>query len=658
VKQFTITKIKLQNFACYKGNQEMDFRDESGKNLFVFNLRNGYGKTSLYHSIRWVFYGEEVEYYKDGDRISTKDFINSDVDKDESICSVSAWFTFDDSEYLVERKLIPSSGESVLSLTKDGMLLNHEGSKGELDHIVPMHYADFFMFDGERLSHFVSKQKELYMEDSVLQLLGLKQLKTLKEDLKSLNKKYDNEIKSFESKSKDVKRIQAVINGLDEELENKDLEMNNKTSENQDFQEKLDKAKKAREDYEALPDIMTDLTKKKVDKQKKESEISRLLDKLVENRKNLYLVILKEDLRERVDSIDERLAELENVAEMTDRKSMVYSLVDDILEFDRENCPVCENKLGGGSYADLKEKRSNLEENYRKYDRNRNEISELRMERTVYKNALDQTGFDFQYHTDKVASLRDEISELDTEIKKLEKESTKSIYGDISKINQTISDLEGDIRDNENKMDILNRQKTAIEAQKKEKQRELKAVGHCDDMLNKLLATNEYISNLIEKLKDAIEEGTRYKRDGILEHSNRVFLKMTNKPEEYKGLRFENEESFAYVIERFDERIVMNPSKGEKQIMAMCFLIGLSQFTERNNPIVMDTPVSSFDDIHGVNFGEALAELENQVFFLAQPKELMGPIYDRMAPCISKQFEADRMENYTVIREGNAKGVE
>jgi DNA sulfur modification protein DndD len=149
-----------------------------------------------------------------------------------------------------------------------------------------------------------------------------------------------------------------------------------------------------------------------------------------------------------------------------------------------------------------------------------------------------------------------------------------------------------------------------------------------------------------------LETSTNSKRNLILEKSNKLFMEITNKPEEYGGIDFESDDSYAFVIKAKDGNIVTNPSKGEKQILAMSFLLGLSRYTGKNSVILMDTPVASLDDVHSGGIGRALANLDNQVIFLAQPQELQGDIYKNMLPSIAKEFFVERNDYRSSFKEG------
>ena len=104
---FRLIKIEIFNFACYYGKNTLNFNEESKNNIFLFKLPNGYGKTSLFHAIKWGFYGEEIEYFKDSDKVEVKDFLNDRLDKSKDLCYVEITFEYGKDVYILKRIFKP-----------------------------------------------------------------------------------------------------------------------------------------------------------------------------------------------------------------------------------------------------------------------------------------------------------------------------------------------------------------------------------------------------------------------------------------------------------------------------------------------------------------------------------------------------------------------
>jgi hypothetical protein len=122
---FKLKNIIIHNFACYYGLNTLNFTNDSEKNIFLFDLPNGYGKTSLFHAIKWGFYGDDIEYYKDSDRVYVEDFFCDMADITKDVCFVEINFVYGNHDYSLTRKYQPSiSKSSTFLLSKDGEGIN------------------------------------------------------------------------------------------------------------------------------------------------------------------------------------------------------------------------------------------------------------------------------------------------------------------------------------------------------------------------------------------------------------------------------------------------------------------------------------------------------------------------------------------------------
>jgi DNA sulfur modification protein DndD len=206
-----ISKIKLNNFRIYKGQNELDLLSEADKNISIIAGKNGFGKTTFLTSLIWCFYGKlmtqvEDKYKKDVKNIGGYDnyllsLINRDV-KDESS---DASFTV---EVELKDLLIPSIPCRTVSIKRTYSLNTKEetlqilidGDENELtkdvgfevfinDFILPREIAKFFFFDAEKivsLAEAKSKPELRSLSKAYSEVLGIKKYEELKNNLESL----------------------------------------------------------------------------------------------------------------------------------------------------------------------------------------------------------------------------------------------------------------------------------------------------------------------------------------------------------------------------------------------------------------------------------------------------------------------------------------
>ncbi len=651
---FKLIKIKLFNFACYYGENEINFSNKSDKNIFLFRLPNGYGKTTLFHAIKWGFYGESIEYFKDSSKIEIKDFLNNKLNPSKDLCFVEITFKYGEEIYNLKRIYQPIANNKLSSFTlvKGGReIKDRVKAQEELEQIIPKNFSDFFMFDGEQLSKFMSAQEKIY-EDSIHQLLGLKQLRVLRDDLKKMQKNYDNRIIQLKTTDSQVESKQGLIEGIIKDIQNEELKI--KT-----YEEKINSNEKIKEGlethrltYENLPKVMDDLNKINNLQSNLSSEIAVIKNNLSYNYENLFVNFIKTDLSLFIQENNKKLEEINELCGLTDEQAETQKIKEDILQKSIPMCNVCGHKLNDPEIQKLKKEQNKINESLEIFKRNSEVRDELKEQNELFEDFLNNLErFDFQKALDNLREKKLKHSEFDTKKKELEKESQREEYGSLAKINREISLIEEENTKKRDQIKLIREKIKKYEEQTEEIRREIKRLGHDDKITKKTVDLSEYTSKMIKLLNEVLEKCTQSKREKIIKKSNELFLSITNKPKEYKGIEFKDENSYSFTIKTHENKAVTNPSKGEKQVLAMSFLLGLNQYTGINNIILMDTPVASLDDIHSAGIGKALSKLKNQVIFLAQPQELAGEIYKNMSSSIVKEFIVERKDYNSSIKE-------
>jgi DNA sulfur modification protein DndD len=563
-------------------------------------------------------------------------------------------FKYDNKNYLMKRVFIPKTKKpSIITLDCNGREISgNEKIEEALNELIPPNFADFFMFDGEQLSKFMTAQSEVSYRDSIHQLLGLKQIKRLKDSLGILRTRYSTKLTQTKSTSREVevyqKQIESHMRQID--LFNssiKDWEKDIKTKE--EMREKFESHRKR---YTNLPKVMGDIekiSKELFEQQGKENKIKLEIEK---NGKNLFLEFIKSDLEKYTKDNIKQIETLTKTTGFNDKALELLHSRQKMLKKSAPLCEICGHKLSKNEKTKMREEIAGIKISLKDLEKIKEGRDLLKNEENIMIDFLNLLkGTNFQKNFDDLAEIKINCDKLDKRKENLTKESLNSKYGELSKINTQISGLDFEISKLQSDIDRTTGTIGLLEAKQLEITQSIQRLGHDDAIAQRTANMATYTSVIIEKLNLILENATRMKRDNILEEANKVFIQITNKPDEYEGLVFENEDSFAFKIMTKDKQVVINPSKGEKQVLAMSFLFGLNQYTGRQNPILMDTPVQSLDDVHSAQLGSALSKLSNQIIFLAQPKELAGEIYQNMIPAVAKEFTIRREDYKSIIEE-------
>jgi DNA sulfur modification protein DndD len=195
-----LKKVYLRNWKCYQ-NQVLDFDLKQDKNIWVIFGLNGYGKTSIQEAILWCLYGHEgvaknklIKYFN---RIAQKHnphlelSVNLDFQQGDRIYSISR----------VAKKVQRGTTEYV---EVEEAIFNLNGrikpdARTHIDAILPRSCKEFFFFDGEKIEEYAKFEHTQETRNAIESILGIPELRNLRDDAKGALKKIDDKFKQADS---------------------------------------------------------------------------------------------------------------------------------------------------------------------------------------------------------------------------------------------------------------------------------------------------------------------------------------------------------------------------------------------------------------------------------------------------------------------------
>ena len=643
-KEFKLLEIELFNVFNYRGHHKIDFRTDSRGNVFLFDIKNGGGKTSLFLSIKWGFYGfgNGVKYEKDGAKLSAEDFMNQD-ERDSGVFYVRIRFEYDGVEMCIRRECTDYRNNKIR------LTLEIEGRRSETDavaeeHIsqmIPPDYGDFFMFNGEVLNDIAMNQRSKEKVDGVLKLLGLKQLSDLRNLLQSIKEGMENNYYNNILKNNEHSALLEQIRQKREELERVDADLKTTGEERAALQaqfEHLEEQRRMLSDAEGLMNKLGDMKKKEVAAQ---STIDGLLSAIEKNSTNAFLLFIHDDLNDLIKKLENERREInQQKRSSSDSKGEFAYLTEAIVAGHLSECPACRSMLTSDQISKLQAILSESDAIDEDYAAMQDRYREIKDTIALLKECYDQEPL-------KLNELCDNLFDRKEDLRKIRKESER--------MEGLLAESEVDaIKDITNKLIELNRKRQNVEG-KYNKLRRLSEAGKREisnlDAKRKAqaklsqqeqLVSNRiaYVGKLLVRVDSVIKNTRSAKRADILNRANEVFMSITNKPDVYRGLAYDDGTSFSMHIVRRDGEETILPSSGEKHVLAISFLISLSLNTERLSPMMMDTPLSRLDIEHKRNIGTMLSKLDNQVLFLAQPGELDAETRNSLKGAVARMYES------------------
>ncbi len=642
-KEFVLTSITLYNMFNYRKKHKIDFTGGREGNVFLFDVKNGGGKTSLFFSMKWGFYGFDsgVSYVKDGLTLKAKDFMNQD-EREEGSFRVVIEFDYD-GDHMQLRRSCPDyrKEDTELTLTVNGMAEQGQKAKEHVMRILPPDYGDFFMFDGETLQKIASQQGDRNKTDNVMKLLGLNQLRDLKNNLQSIQKAISGEFSRVETSNSGVLELTKELDRLQNKQETVGQKLAQMREDKATIGAQISTLEEKRRLYSNLISTVDEITVKRGELTAEENRRKELRKQISECAQDAFMLFMEPDVKELIGKYEAEMSRL-RMESYTDRRvsNEFLHIQSNIVKEHMESCPVCSSILTDDVFQYLTEIVSQSKDKGESFRRHKEEVDLCSRCLTLLRMQHSRIPDDLADKCNRLFQASEKIDALNTRISELNQIAADSDIGAVGSISKQLTELYK--KQSRIEKDIFHEENVLQSTEKKlaKTRKDIKACGHLSGQQEVLALRMTRLDRIIKNLDTVITKVSNDKRADILAEANRVFMSITNKQDAYKGLAYDDSSSFSMHIVRKDGERSVLPSSGENHVLAISFLISLSLNTERLTPMMMDTPLSRLDDVHKPNIGKMLASLDNQVIFLAQPGELDDNTRKMLMPAVSKMYSA------------------
>lgn len=222
-----ISRLDLENFRQYAGEQHIIFSEDPKKNVTLILGKNTSGKTTLIQAFRWVLYDDCNFTGKKNDQ---KAVLNSDVRKsmrpgDKKYAKVVLTFIHQGITYELKREYEYYSkmpGDASFNGTQTFILYYYPKGEKEvvrngaqkLKEILPESLAEYFFFDGEKIAKSRDPDK---VKDSINTIMGLVPLEHMLNHL-SGRSGVDSVLRSSMKSDSGIDAINRKISQCDENI--------------------------------------------------------------------------------------------------------------------------------------------------------------------------------------------------------------------------------------------------------------------------------------------------------------------------------------------------------------------------------------------------------------------------------------------------------
>lgn len=646
-------KIVLENFATYKGRNEINLTPKKGKPIILIGGENGCGKTSMLDAFHLVLFGATARCSNRG-KLSYDAYLQRCINRkadpeDGAVLELVMRFYIagELKRYRIRRAWSLKKGKikerfGAFRLSDNGEKYDAVFSDNWTDYvegIFPSKVAPFFLFDGEKIEQLADFENSgPLIQAAITSLLGLNHVDQLSADLLILEKRKHKDLATLDEKN-ELERIENELNDAAKsvaDLYAEEARLNNLCDRQNCKLEDIELRYRQQggELYDRRSELELRLGQSQEQVSDKEDELRQLAAGaspllLVEN---LLQGIKKQAVREETaersrllnEELQQRDSQLIAILQKASLKSDAMSQVDHFMAEDRakrqEEADIeCYLNMGTDAQGRL--------------------------------NAL--SGSELPALRDdiprKLTSLDEANNQLDTIERSLsgipEEETIAAILSERHRANEesaqlrfTMNAIEEDLRKAKHRKDMISAalkrelEKTAERRFEGKDQRRILQYSAKGRKTLKLFR-EKVIQKHLHKIEANVLEAFRK-----LLHKEGLVHNLEIAPDTFR-LKIFNSDGEEVPSDRL--------SAGERQLLATALLWGICRAAGKPLPTIIDTPLGRLDTSHRTNLiANYFPHASEQVLLLSTNEEIVGKYHEELKPHISHHYILNHKESH------------
>lgn len=608
-----IKRMRLRNFRQYEGDHAITFADDSERNVTVVEGPNGAGKSGLFMALNWCLYGE---------RASAEGSLLSKGADEGASGFVEVHFRHGGRDYVARRTIeglggIEKHGDLMLDrLDAQAKVVNVPNPSQHLNSILPSDARKYFFFDGERIDDLSKPGHESEVTEAVRSVLKLKTLERAVQHLrkaeKDLAKKARQQDRVTERETELIERVESVTDRVRALREQR--------------QKRLEEQARVETDLGDLRRQLSELEEVKL-LARRDEELEADISRLEESRTN-SLTQLTRSIQASAPAV--AVAALDKAQEILDEKrargeipsSIRQSLIDDLMK--AGEC-ICERELDDAARAALSRRRdvavsSELE------DAVQLAAGRIKALHEDHRQPLEALGEELKLRhrvIDEAEQLQRERDELRQKLKHGYSDTVSEVEAKRERAEDDLRDLIADVARTEAEIEVAQKEKDELTE-------ELKKIEATDTEARRARRSYELAAEAATAAEEILEEFRASARSQIEEATNEVFKSLLWKKQQFEHVKV-SEQYTLDVIDRYGQSALRDLSAGERQVLSLAFLIGMTRVEataeagdDEKFPFVIDTPLGRISEDVRENVASRLPTFAPQLVLLVTDQELIG----------------------------------
>jgi DNA sulfur modification protein DndD len=621
-----LRRLRLRDFRQFRGEHEVVFASGSDRNVTVLTGVNGAGKTGLFYALNWALYGEAETL--------PGSLVNKAAAQEPTPRSwVEVAFVHDGSEFIARRELgvTPSGYEREISFTlsrldSGGRVKEIQDPSAYVNVILPKDARRYFFFDGERIDELSRPGHEQEVREAVRSVLKLKVLERTSQHL-------DDAAKDYQKALRQQGQLDDEQRGLI------------------DAAEELDRSIRAREDE--LAELRQRITKLEHQVQGARAKLDRLVEIREIQAERREVEALAERLRADFDDASETLREavgrgaavvaasaLERARAVLEEKRAAgeiptgirQQLIEDLL---RERICICGRPLDEPATEALTARHghsvsSDVAESVL------NTASDIRL---LQARAAD-TSVVLERGVARRAELREDMTDNDRRLEDISERLRGDFTEDVAQLEESRRYLEDRLRDSLVEAKVGEREMGELRAQLAKTRAQLGSLESRSVEGERAKRRWELATASAEAARVVLTHFSADMRGRIEDATDEIFKMFVWKEKQFLAVRV-TEDYKLEVDDRFGTATLAGLSAGERQVLSLAFIAGMSKVTGEEAPIVIDTPFGRLSEMPVTSIVTELPKIAKQLVLFVTDREMDDEARSLIEPRIGREYSLE-----------------
>ena len=668
-----LTKIELKDWKAYISASIELPRPDADRNVILIGAQNGFGKTSLFEAIVLGVFGKDglpliarAPFGSDAENrleFSYNNFLGSSLNSSaladgRQQCSIGLRFEDDEGEPLIMRRIWYFSADGKHK-PADEELRVYRGRSERMEgcppnesesewrsafvarELLPHPLAKFFLFDGEQVQVLAQRDMSAQIKTGIEGLLGINILRDLVTDLKKYGDNRRSQVGNSRSSPKEFEKIRNDIIVLESELESatRSLEITRAEWERLSIKRDL-----ITSELSGMGAGTSDTTVK--DRFEELNRIKRTLEELFDKlqrrlSEDLSLALAGGKLRTKcVERLAAEAVREDWEAGRRQSEAGLERFVASVTDGLQTVSPPLVDTQAAGVTDVIRSRWDELwhpapdgcAPNYRNgYLRGADREAATRLLRRIGEVSVNDIGL-----------LVEDIAAKDKSQQRLENEIAV-----LEGISPQLEAKANELRDLNKEIDKLaaergrfERETETLTQQLNDKRRDLARYAEAINRAGPSLRRANWADKVSEAIEAIVRDAVPGQIDAVAEAMTRAFRSMS-----HKGIveRVEIDSDCSVKLLSATGRDVreLALSAGEQQVFAQALIAAIAEVSQRDFPIIVDTPLGRLDDAHREGVLRYFTDRPSQVIMLSTDTEVVGRYKELVEPRLAATFHVE-----------------